>query len=124
MSMSHDPAERAIVAAHRAGSSVQEIADSTGCTPMLVRTVLGEVGVLGRRRGRVWPYDAATEEVIARAYGQGVTMAQLIRAHGGSNRTIRHVLDHKGVPVRNRGRRPKAAQPSQAQAPQPCTTGT
>lgn len=100
--------ERNVVEAYKAGMAIKDIANRSGCTPMLVRTMLGRAGVLGNRRGRPWPYDAETEGALAADYGAGASMAQLIARYGGSNRTIHHVLEHKGVHIRSRGRRSKA----------------
>src|SRR5688500_12081983 len=102
-----DPAHAAIVAAYRSGMTVAEIAAESRCTPMLIRKVLGEAGLLGPRRGRPYPYDSAAEDLIARAYAEGATMAELVRRFGGTNRMISYILDHRGIPRRPRGRRPK-----------------
>ena len=103
-----DPAHAAIVAAFRAGMSVEQIAAESRCTPMLIRKVLGEAGLLGPRRGRPYPYDSYAEDMIARAYAEGATMAELVRRYGGTNRMITYILDHRGIPRRPRGRRPSS----------------
>lgn len=104
-SRSSDPAYQPVVAAYRGGMPVTQIAAESKCTPMLVRKMLGEAGLLERRRGRPWPYSSKTEQLIASAYQAGATMAELVQLHGGSNRTIGYVLQHRGVRIRNRGRR-------------------
>lgn len=93
--------------AHRAGLSPDRIAEASRWTPMLVHKVLGEAGLLPPRRGRPYPYDARVEAQIASAYEAGATMAELVARHGGSNRTVSYVLEHRGIPTRTKGRRSK-----------------
>jgi hypothetical protein len=99
--------EQAVVHAFRAGMAVVDIARSSGCSPSLVRRVLGEHGLIAPPRGRPWPYDATTERHLAIAYSAGASMAEIVARFGGNNRSIRQVLDHRGITVRPAGRRPK-----------------
>jgi hypothetical protein len=97
--------ESMVVAAFRAGMSLDEIVLRSGCTEALVRTLVGEAGLAPRRRGRRWPYAAATEAMIAAEYAAGSTMPSIVSRHGGNNRSIRQVLERRGVPIRAAGRR-------------------
>jgi hypothetical protein len=99
--------ERQIVAAFRSGMSIPEIARRSGLTPALVRTVLGDAGLVLRPHGRRWPYDARTEPRVAGDYASGATMPEIVARYGGNHRSIHHVLEHRGVRVRPAGRRPK-----------------
>lgn len=99
------PVEQRLVEAYRRGMTLEEIAERSRCTPMLIRRVLGEAGVLPPRRGRRYPFDPHVEEAIAVAYAAGASMEQIRARHGGTNRVIRYVLDHRGITVRPRGGR-------------------
>jgi transposase-like protein len=101
--------EQIVVQAFRAGMSVEEIARGSGCSPSLVRRILGDQGLLDPPRGRPWPYDAAAERDLAASYAEGATMAAIVERFGGNNRSIRAVLEHRGVRVRPAGRRPRTS---------------
>jgi uncharacterized protein (DUF433 family) len=100
---------QSVVQAFRDGLSVEDIAQGSGCSPALVRRILGDHGLIDPPRGRRWPYDPTTERHLAVAYAAGASMAEIVDRFGGNNRSIRAVLEHRGVPVRPAGRRPSAS---------------
>jgi transposase-like protein len=99
--------EPELVAAYRAGATVEELAASHDCSVTTVRSVLEGEGLALRARGPRSPLEGREAE-LASAYEAGATVRDLAERFGANQRTIRKVLAERGVTMRPPGRKPAA----------------